>query len=230
VSMSRLGRRAGQIVGLVAAAAVLAGCGEIHPGVAVKAGDETISVSDVDQTVADFCEAIEPELQADGQVVPMLYYRGGIAGVLAQRIVADQLAAEYDVEPGALYEQTVADLRANLRTLDEDVLDAVITLQSASSYIEGVQAAVGEQLLAEEGADQPKYSEKVARGKQAYEQWVSDNGVTFDPQFGVEMVKSEILPVDTSVSYAAGDNAKAGSAEAPDPTYARSLPSPHSCG
>ena len=54
--------------------------------------------------------------------------------------------------------------------------------------------------------------------------------MTFNPQFGVAMVKGNVEPADTSVSFAVGDNAKAGAAEQPDQGYAKSLPGAHSCG
>jgi hypothetical protein len=226
VSMSRLGR----VAGLFVVVAALAGCGDLNPGVGVKAGDETVSVRDVDDTTADYCEAITTQLKANQQIVPLRYFRGGIAGVLAQRSVAEQLAAEYDVEPGELYDQKVSQLTTSVRTLDADIRDAVVTVESAGTYIEGVEAAVGEVLLTEEGTTGAQYSDQVARGKQAYEEWISDNGVSFNPQFGVALVKGNLEPVDTSVSVAVGANAKAGGAEQPDPEYAKSLPSPHTCG
>ena len=70
----------------------------------------------------------------------------------------------------------------------------------------------------------------MARGRQAYEEWISENDVSFDPQFGVAMVKGNIEPADTAVSFAVGDIAKAGAADEPDQAYAESLPGAHSCG
>ncbi len=177
MSMSRLGR----LAGLVAAVAVLAGCGNVNPGVAVKAGDETVTVSDVDDTTADYCEAIQIQLKANQQVVPLRYFRSGIAGVLAQRSVAEQLAAEYDVEPGELYDEKVVQVEQSVRTLDAGVREAVVTIETAGTYIEGVQAAVGELLLGEEGTTGAQYSDQVARGRQAYEDWISENGVDVRP-------------------------------------------------
>jgi hypothetical protein len=226
VSMSRLGR----LAGLAAAVTVLAGCGNVHPGVAVTAGDETVTVRDVDDTTADYCEAIETQLKTNQQIVPLSYFRSGIAGVLAQRSVAEQLAEEYDVEPGKLYDDKVVQLEQSVRQLDAGVRDAVVTVESAGTYVEGVQAAVGKLLLDDEGTTDAQYSDQVDRGRQAYEAWISKHGVTFNPQFGVAMVKGNPEPVDTSVSLAVGDNAKAGAAEQPDPAYAKSLPGPHSCG
>jgi hypothetical protein len=224
--MSRLGR----LAGLVVAVTVLAGCGNLNPGVAVRTGDETVTVRDVDDTTADYCEAIKTQLKANQQVVPLSYFRSGIAGVLAQRSVAEQLAAEYDVEPGKLYDDKLVQLDQILSSLDAGVREAVITVESAGTYVEGVQAAVGELLLDEEGTTGAEYSDQVNRGRQAYEEWISEHGVEFNPQFGVAMVKGNIEPTDTAVSFPVGDNAKAGTAEAPDQAYAKALPGAHSCG
>ena len=162
--------------------------------------------------------------------MPLRYLRSGIAGVLAQRSVAEQLADEYDVEPGERYDEKVVQLEQSVRTLDPSVRAAVVTVESAGTYIEGVQAAVGDQLLTEEGTTGAQYSDQVARGRQAYEEWISEHGVSFNPQFGVAMVKGNIEPADTAVSFPVGDNAKAGASEQPDPAYAKSLPGAHSCG
>ena len=229
MSMPRPGRRTRLAAGVVAATALLAGCGDANPGVAVRAGEETISVREVDRVAEDFCTALTPQLEAQDPL-PLRFIRSGVAGIMAQRSVATQLAEEYDVEPGSQYEDRVAATQKGLGELDDDVQAAVITIDTAGAYIEGVQAAVGDLLLSEEGAPGSPYSERVARGQQAYDEWIAENGVEFDPQFGVDLVKGQIQPVDTSVSFAVGEVAKAGQAEQPDPAYAGSLPSAHTCG
>ncbi len=226
MSMSRLGR----VAGLVVVVSALAGCGNLNPGVAVKAGDETVTVREVDDTTGDYCEAILTQLQTNKQVVPNRYLRSGIAGVLAQRSVAEQLAVEYDVEPGERYDEKVVQVEQSVRTLDPSVQAAVVTVETAGTYIESVQAAVGTKLLAAEGTTDAKYSDQVARGRQAYEEWISEHGVSFNPQFGVAMVKGNVEPADTAVSFPVGDNAKAGASNEPDQAYAESLPGAHSCG
>ena len=226
MSMSRLGR----VAGLVVVVSALAGCGNLNPGVAVKAGDETVTVREVDNTTGDYCEAILTQLQTNKQVVPNRYLRSGIAGILAQRSVAEQLAIEYDVEPGERYDEKVVQVEQSVRTLDPSVQDAVVTVETAGTYIESVQAAVGEELLTAEGTTGAQYSDQVARGRQAYEEWISEHGVSFNPQFGVAMVKGNIEPADTAVSFPVGDNAKAGASQEPDQGYAESLPGAHSCG
>ncbi len=105
----------------------------------------------------------------------------------------------------------------------------MIEVESSSAYVEAMQAAVGGVLLEEEGATDAEYSDQVARGQQAFEDWISDNGVTFDPALGVRLTKGNVESVDTSLSYAVGDNAVQGAADEPDPAYAGALPASHTC-
>lgn len=230
MSMSRPGRMSG-LAGLVAAGALLTGCGSASPGVAVQVGDEEITVNEVDGLAGDYCLAIEDQLAAQNppQIVPNRYFRGGIAGTLTMRSIGEQLGDEYDVEPGATYQESVAQLEQSVAVLDEEVRDAVIEVESSSAYVEAMQAAVGGVLLEDEGATDAEYSDQVARGQQAFEDWISDNGVTFDPALGVRLTKGNVESVDTSLSYAVGDNAVQGAADEPDPAYAGALPASHTC-
>ncbi len=230
MSMSRPGRMAG-LAGLVAAGALLTGCGSASPGVAVQVGDEQISVNEVDELATEYCLAIEDQLAAQNppQIVPNRYFRGGIAGTLTMRSIGEQLGEEYDVEPGPTYHESVAQLEQSVAVLDEEVRDAVIEVESSSAYVEAMQAAVGGVLLEEEGGSAAEYSDQVARGQQAFEDWISANGVTFDPALGVQLAKGNIESVDTSLSFAVGDDAVKGAADEPDPEYARALPASQTC-
>lgn len=226
MSITRLGR----VAVLGAAVALLTGCAGATPGVAVQVGDESISVDQLDELTTDYCQAIEKQLTGGGQVVPLRFFRGGLAGVLTNRSIGEQLAAQYDVEAGPTYDKQVADLEQSAAALGEDVRDAVVTVETEQAYTQSIQAAVGKQLLEDEGAEDVKYSDTVARGKDAYVDWVADNGVSFDPKLGVGMVDGEVQPVDTSLSYPVGDTAVAGSKQTPDPTYAQGLPDSQRCG
>jgi hypothetical protein len=226
VSITSLGRLA--VLG--AAVALLTGCAGATPGVAAQVGEETITLDEVDALTADYCEAIEEQLTGGGQVVPLRFFRGGLAGILVDRSIGEQLAAEYDVEPGRTYDQQVAELEQSAASLDEDVADAVVVVETEPAYTRAIQAAVGGQLLREEGAGEVKNSEAVARGQAAYEDWAAENGVTFDPKLGVDLVDGEVQPVDTSLSYPVGEDAVAGSKPSPDASYAQALPDSQRCG
>lgn len=226
MSITRLGRLA--VIG--AAVALLTACAGASPGVAVNVGEESITVNEVDEVAANYCDAIEDQLTANGQVVPLSFLRGGIAARMANRSIGEQLSADYDVEPGRTYDQQVAELTQSTASFDEEVRDAVILVDTEQAYTQSIQAAVGRQLLDEEGAGDVKYSDTVARGQAAYEDWTAENGVTFDPKFGVDLVDGEAQPVDTSLSYPVGEAAVAGAQQNPDPSYAQTLPGSQRCG
>lgn len=222
--------RPGLAAGLAAAAALLTGCGSASPGVAAQVGDDEITVRHVDDVAADYCTAVEDQLEGQQQTVPNRYLRGGILGSLAVRSVADQLAAEYDVEPGQTYDEQVARLQEGTAFLDEETRASVIEVESSSAYVEAIQTAVGEVLLEREGAPDTEDAAALERGKRAFGDWISENGVEFDPQFGIELVKGEVASTDTSLSYAVSDDATQGAADQPDPAYAGGLPDAQRCG
>jgi hypothetical protein len=226
------------LVGTVAASALLlgalSGCGVagtgFHPGVAAQVGDEQVSVSRVDEVASNYCSAISEQLRGDNQVLPLRYLRGGVAGQLALVAAAEQLADEYDVEPGAQYDQKVAELKGAVATLPEEQQDAVIEVESSASYLSGVQQAVGTEVLRRQGTAQPTTAEAGQAGQRALNDWLDEHDVDIDPQFGVKLEDGQAVPVDTSLSHAVGSTAKKGDADTPDPAYAGSLPSSHRCG
>lgn len=227
MSMSRPGR----VVALVAvAAALLAGCGSARPGVAVQVGDETISSNRVDELSSEYCRAIERQLTGNNQQVPQRYFRSGIASTLTMRSIAAQLADDYDVKPGKVYDQKLAELNQSTEVLEEDVREAVLEVESSPAYVEAIQAAVGKVLLDQESAAASEYSEQIARGTTAFEDWISENGVDFDPSLGISMVKGKVQSTETGLSVAVGESALKGGSEEPDAEYAAALPDSHRCG
>jgi peptidyl-prolyl cis-trans isomerase SurA len=227
VSFTRLGRVA--VLGV--AVALLSGCAGATPGVAAQVGDDSITQDQLDTVTTNYCAAIEDQLTGGGQVVPMRFLRGGIARILANRSIGEQLAAEQDVEAGRNYDQQVAKLEQSASALGEAERDAVVTVETEQVYTQSIQAAVGRKLLEQEGAGADvAYSDTVARGKQAYADWADDNGVTFDPKLGVELVNGEVRPADTSLSFPVGEDAVAGSKPTPDPAYSEGLPASQRCG
>jgi hypothetical protein len=226
------------LAGTVAASALLlgalSGCGVagtgFHPGVAAQVGSDRVSVSRVDEVASNYCSAISEQLRGDHQVLPLRYLRGGVAGQLALVAAAKQLAEEYDVEPGAQYDQKVAELQGAVATLPEKQQDAVIEVESSASYISGVQQAVGTEVLRKQGTAKPTTAQAAQAGQRTFNAWLDDHEVDLDPQFGVELKDGQAVPADTSLSHAVGSNAKKGDADTPDPAYAGSLPSSHRCG
>lgn len=214
---------------VASAAILLSGC-DIHPGVAAQVGDESISMNTVDDTADAYCRAIEKQLVGNSQVVPQSYFRGGVAGTLALRSVAEQLAAAYHVEPGKVYDKKVSDLQQQVAVLPDDVQDAVVTVETGQDYVTAIQEAVGEKILQAQGTASPGYSEAADAGAQRFNLWIKQHGVEFDPSLTMSIANGKLGSADTSLSYALGSDARSGQADSPDPAYARALPESHRCG
>lgn len=209
----------------VAACVVLGGCGSLHPGDAAVVGDKTVSLSKVDRMVGDYCHAIGDQLKGDAQVIPLNYFRSGIAGSLALRSAADQLAAKYDVTPEQVYAHKVSDLQDATEHVKPEYREAVIEIESTSAYVEGVQAAIGAKLDPDLG-----YIEAQEKGQAVMNDWIDAHGVEFNPSLGVRLEDGNLSQEDRSVSYAVGETARQGQASTPDHQYAAALPSTQRCG
>lgn len=212
----------------------LSGCGvagtDFHPGVAAQVGDESITVSHVDSVASNYCSAITSQLQSNNQVLPLSYLRSGVLGRLTLVAAAKQLAADRGVSAGQAYDQKVAQLQGAVAALPQDQQDAVIAIESSADYISGVEAAVGKQELKAQGTTKASTADATAAGQKAFSDWLADQSISIDPQFGLKIEKDQTVPTDTSVSYALSDTAKSGAATSPDQTYAASLPASNRCG
>jgi hypothetical protein len=212
----------------------LTGCGvagtDFHPGVAAQVGDETVSADHVDEVATDYCTAIEDQIRTGGNPVPMRFLKSGIAGQLALLSAAEQLAEDYGVEPGEQYRTEVSAIEAQTEDLDEDVADAYLEINSISPYLVDVLRAVGAIELERDGQTDPSVEEQQAAGAEALEAWVEREGVELDPRYGMEFQEGQPVPVDTDVSFAVGDLAKAGQLSEPDADYTSTLPGELTCG
>lgn len=211
----------------VLATLTLTGCGALQPGAAVEVGDETITLDRVDQVAGDFCAAVEPQLEAEAETIPHGYFRSGIAGTLALRSVADQLAEEFGVEADSdQYLQTVAERRQAVQAVPEDLRESVLEVELAPPYVEEVQAAVGEAVLDGEG----EYEDFVAAGSEEFETWLAENDVEFDPALDTTITDGVISPADGALSFAVSELAVNGQAQEPNSVTARMLPASQRCG
>lgn len=212
----------------------LSGCGvagaDFHPGVAAQVGSDSISVSHVDSVATSYCSAIKSQLQGQNQVLPLRYLRGGVVGQLALMSAARQFAAEHHVDAGYQYDQKVSELQSAVAALPEDQQQAVVEVESSSTYVSDIELAVGKQILKKADATTSKSSDATAAGQKAFSDWLDGQDVAINPQFGIEIKNAQAVPTDTSVSYALGDAATQGNADTPDQSYAASLPSSNRCG
>ncbi|WP_460713955.1 hypothetical protein [Nocardioides dilutus] len=214
---------------------LLSGCGvaetQFHPGVAVEVGDRTITTDRVDDLTSGFCEAVEGQIAEGGQSYPLRLFKRGIVGQLALQSAVEQLAEDFDVEPGADYQAQLAQIESEAEGLTEGGREEYVEVQATLPYVTDVLTQIGALLLEQEGEDDPTLDFQQARGLDALTEWVEREGVTFDPRYGTELVDGQPQPVDTSLAFAVSDLAKGGMSDAePDPNYVAALPLSATCG
>lgn len=216
-----------------AALFTLTGCGvvttEFHPGAAAEVGSQIVTVSHVDEVAADYCTAVEDQITQSGNKLPMRILRSGVAGQLALVSAAEQLAEEYGVEPTDQYRTELSTIESQASDLEPDVAESFVEVNSASAYVGDVLTSVGAIELGGDGAE-PTIEERQTAGLEVLSSWMDREGVVVDPRYGIEFRDGQPVGVDTDVSYAFGDVAKAGLLPEPDAAYAATLSDELVCG
>jgi hypothetical protein len=237
ITTKRPARRPTALVGLALAGVVLSGCGislGIHPGSAVVVGDRSLSMHKVDSTSSLYCQAYLPTLQqsSGGQQVPMRYLRQFVAASLAERLLGEQLAAQYDVSPAKGYQQKLAQVRQQFSSAPEDQLDAVLEVEGGDPYLQNVEVAVGQQLTGNFGEATADLKAAQERGQVASQDWLKDHTFTVDPALGVTLENGQIKLQRDQTSVAVSSLAVAGAKESggPDPSYTSALTPSQICG
>jgi len=207
----------------------LAGCGvagtEFHPGVAAEVGDQTITTRHVDQVTADACKGLEKlnEGAAEANVAtPMGALNHQVTYALVERMAAGQVAAEYDVTPTRAYKDNLTQSEQQLSSLSGGQQDAILEVVEAQAYTQDVLIQIGEIELTEQGQDDTAEQEQYDEGQKVLDAWVDDHDVDINPKYGLELGSGE--PVDTALSFAVGEHAKAGLSAEPSTDYTDSLP------
>ncbi|QIK74259.1 hypothetical protein [Nocardioides piscis] len=218
------------------------GCaGSASPGVAARVGDETITAGEVDETTRHLCTALGERFKEEGRLVQLGVIRQGVLQFLVLRSQADQLAEEYGVEPSAAYRQAVAEHARTATDFPEEVRDDYVTVLSTDALASDIASQVGRIELAEEGFTEPTEEQVQQAARDAFTSWPDANGIDVDPKYGIELVDGVLTEVDTSLSFAVSDKARAGlpvdpdpadpgAVPEPDPAYVGSLPSNQTCG
>jgi len=207
---------------------LLAGCGvagtQFHPGLAAQVGDQTITSRHVDQVTDDYCKAVEKvsKTQDSTQARPMRYLTHTFANDLIVKAAAEQLAADYDVQPTSNYKDELAQLEPQLTSLTDEQKDAVREVFGARAYTDDVLSQIGEISLKKQGKTDPSDDEKTAEGQKLLDGWIADHDVQVNPKYGIELGKAD--QVDTDLSYPLATAATGGLNATPDPAYTTSLP------
>jgi len=216
------------IAGL-AALATLSACGELHPGIAITAGDETVTLSQVDDITRDFCTVIQSDEQSRSRYA-METIRRHVVQALATRVAAEQLADEYAVEPGADYAEQVKLYETNLAALPDDVVADALDVLTAQTYIQDVLEEVGAIARAQEGLSPTNPTDTAAKGGEVLGAWIDEHGVEVDPRFDLVFTGAGIESVRKDTSYPVSDFAQQAMADEPSDEFVGSLPPSQRCG
>jgi hypothetical protein len=232
------GRSVGRSValaGLALVGLVLSGCSSIgiHPGSAAVVGDESLSMSKIDDTATLYCKAYLPQIQQSSTaVIPMRLLRQYVAASLSQRLLGEQLATQYDVQPGSQYTTRIGQIEQQFATAAPDAKKAVVDVEGGDPYLQTVQVAIGQKLLADSG--QPPGTAKAAlqRGEVATQDWLKTHSISIDPVFGVAVDGGTFKPVSDQTSYPLSALASQGASGAsqPDAAYVGALAPAQVCG
>jgi hypothetical protein len=225
-------------LGLATAGLVLTGCGGalgVHPGAAAVVGDQSVSMSKVDTTATLYCKAYVAHAQQSSQgqsgPLPMGTFRSYAASSLAKRMLGQQLADAYGVEPASAYQSQVSQFQQLLASGPADQRDAVIQVAAADAYLQNVEVAIGQQLTGNEGQSNADVKAALQRGEVAAQEWLAHHKVSIDPVFDLAVDGGRFSARQDQTSYPLSALASAGvqSANAPDASYTSQLPAAQVC-
>ena len=189
--------RVRSLAGLAVAALLLTGCGSVpafNPGVAARVADSTITTAEVDETAADYCSAVQTQLEA-GQAVANSMVSSQVAGALTLQEAAEQFADAQGVDPDPSYQDAANSLEQGIADLSPEQQDAVRRVNLAPPYVAAVELAAG---VEEVGGDDPDAA--AAAGKKAFAAWLDDHDVRIDPRYAVSVEDGTMAPAAGSVS------------------------------
>lgn len=219
--------RVRSLAGLAAAAVLLTGCSSVpafNPGVAARVADSTISSNEVEDVAADYCSAVETQLEP-GQAVANSVVSAQVAGALTLREAGEQFAAAQAVEPDPSYQDAEDSLEQGIAALSDEQQEAVRAVNLARPYVAAVELAVGIEQVGDKDPDAA-----AAAGHEAFVAWLDDHDVRIDPRYTVSIEDGTVARDDTAISFAVSDTAKAGEAAEEDPTAGAALPVSQRCG
>jgi hypothetical protein len=227
--VSRLtSRRAALSVATLTALATLSGCGALHPGVEVQAGDDKITLQQIDDYSLDLCTVIQADASAG--VYPMEAIRQGVVRSLALRSVATQLAEQYDVQPGGAYTTSVKGAERQLSAFTDTERERAVEVFTTPDYVQGVVNAIGTAELSAAGLDTSDQAAVSAKGEAILQAWTVEHGIEVDPRFGFQLSDNGLESVLTETSYALSDFAVQAGSDKPTAEFVAALPQSQRCG
>lgn len=205
------------------------------PGVAAQVGDVRIDQSTVDRTARAICADLEPQFVERGAPVAMAQVKQYALSLLAARAQAEQVAAEYDVEPGPQVAEDEAGWEERAERVPSDLVDDFVTAMSTETLLTSLLTQAGEASLREEGVRRPTEDQVVERGGELFAQWAEQAEITIDPRYAVVAVDGALQPANTGLSVPVSAAAIQAWAETTDPQQSdpdrvAALPDTQRCG
>ena len=232
-------RRPVALVSVAAAVLLLTACGSsigIHPGSAAVIGDRTLSMSKIDDTAKLYCQVYiassQQSQQGQSGPVPMGLFRSFVAGSLAKRLLGQELADQYHVQPASGYQSQISQIQQAFASAPAGQRQAAIDVAGSDAYLQNVQVAVGQQLTGNEGQSDADIKAALQRGEVATQDWLKDHDTFIDPVFDVAVDGGRFTRVQDQTSYPLSALASAGAqaTPAPDSSYISALPAAQRCG
>lgn len=227
-TVSRWRAAALSLAGLTALG-TLAGCGALHPGIAVQSGGDTISLSRVDEVTRDVCVVIQSDPRSQGTYA-MEAVRRGVVRSLAMRLAASQLAEHYDVSTGKDYATQTKLYERNLSQVEPDVRANAIEVLTAPDYVQAIVEKVGAIELANEGVDDPTSTDISDKGTAVLQAWSEEHSLEIDPRFDLALGDNGVESSRRDTSYAVSDFATQAATDQPADTFVNALPPSQRCG
>jgi hypothetical protein len=191
-------------------------------------------MSKIDSTTALYCKAYGPIIaQKAPDGLPMRLFRQQVVANLAERLLGQQLAAEYGVQPSEQYASAVSSIRQQFASSSKSAIDAGVEVEAGDLYLKTVQVSIGRQLLAKSGQSNPSVDAALQRGQVATQDWLKDHDIKIDPSLNVTFDAQGNPSFDRDqTSYPLSPLASQGMAPAtaaPDPSYVAGLPKSQVC-
>jgi hypothetical protein len=230
-------RRPIAAVGLAVAGLLLSGCGSslgVHPGTAAVVGSDSVSMGTIDSTTLLYCKAYVASQKASSQQqsgpAPMGLFRSYVAGGLAKRLLGQQLADHYAVQPASGYQSQVSQIQAALASAPADQRQAVVDVAASDAYLQNVQIAIGQQLTNSSGTTNAELKAALERGQVATQDWLGSHHISVDPVFSIAVDGGKFTRKVDQTSYALSAFAAQGAQSTPDASYISALPAAQRCG
>ena len=222
-----------------AVALLLSGCGSslgIHPGAAATVGDRTVSMSKIDDDTTLYCKAYvtssRQSQQSQSGPIPLGLFRSYVASSLANRLLGQELADQYAVQPASGYQQQVSQIQQALSSAPDDQRQAVIDVAASDAFLQNVQVAIGQQLTGNTGSTNDDLKAALQRGQVATQEWLAHHSFDVDPVLGVTLQDGQVTVVRDQTSVPVSPLAVAGakSGGQPDASYTSALTPSQLCG